>query len=241
MTDDPFDHLSRLRYRDRRLETGEDPGADALLARIVSSDPWPQRRTSRRLRWPAAAGAALLFVGSAGAAAWWAARPSDSTTVTCFSQPSLTPTIQVGVPRDPELTPAQQCEPLWADGTLGDGALPPLTSCITRAGIVAVIPGDVDVCDTLGLVPASPMNGGDSGDVDVAAQVAALISERWPRDCVASTDEARAVVDAVFGAAGAVGWSVTVAADVTGDRPCLFAAVDAEQRTVLVVAASAPP
>lgn len=244
MNDDPFDLLSQSRPDDRPLQPGDNPAADDLLARIVASDPTATPTsgvTRRRGRW--GAGVVVVTVvagGTAAAAAWWAARPSDTTTIACYSDASTDPDVQVALPRDPDLTPAQQCEPLWSDGTIGDTGAPPLASCVTAAGIVAVVPSNGETCSTFGLTPAD--TGGEGGEGDVATQVANVISEQYPRDCVANADDAVAVIETLLEDIDADDWTVTVAGDTNDDdRPCWYAAVVADTQTVLVVNAAAPP
>jgi hypothetical protein len=236
MTDDPFDVLTRLHEHDQRLNPGDNPAADALRDHIVAAGTAPSRR-QRRLRWGATTAAAAVALAASGvAAAWWATRPSDTTTVACYSNASTTPATQIALLREPAQTPQQQCKPLWSDGTLGDDGPPPLASCVTDAGIVAVIPGPPEVCDHLSLDSAA-----DPANDDVAALIVSAVSQRWPRTCVTSVDAATTVIDEIFDDVEASDWTISNAGDVTTDRPCLYAAVDAEQHTVTVIAAAAPP
>lgn len=241
MSEDPFEMLASLRGTDadEYLAPGDDPAADALLARIMDGRTTERARRRPRRRRRVAAGVVAGAVVGSGAlvAALWLDRPSDPATLSCYSDASTEPDVQVGLTIDPDSTPIEQCGELWRDGTLGSSDPPPLAACVTASGITAVLPGDVGTCADLGLAGRDPEV---SPDQDVAARVVSAISDRYPADCVDSVDAAVEIVEAILVDVGAHGWSVRPAGDVSADRPCAFAGVDAEQQVVLIVPASGP-
>lgn len=238
MSDDPFEMLSSLRGADADdyLAPGDDPAADALLGRIMDGRTTePARRRSRRRRQLLTGVVVGAAVGSGAlVAALWLDQPSDPATLSCYSNASTQPDVQVGLTIDPDSTPIEQCGEPWHDGTLGSSGPPPLTACVTDDGITAVLPGDEGTCAELGLAGRDPEV---SPGQDAAARVVSTISERYPTDCVESVDAAVEIVEAILADIDAQGWTVQPAGEISADRPCAFASVDAEQQVVLIVAA----
>ncbi len=240
---EPFELLASLRGDDTDdyIKPGDDPIADALLQRIMdvitvaSSTPRPGRR---RRRVVAVAVAGVLVASGAVAAAVWLDQPADPATLSCYSDASLDPEVQVGLPIDAESTPVEQCATLWRDGTLASGDAPPLTACVTTNGITAVIPGDDGTCTTLGLAGRDPSVDPDD---TVAARILSTISDQYPADCVDSVDQAVAIVEEILADVEADGWEIRRAGAVTDERPCAYAAVDASTQVVLIVTAAGAP
>lgn len=238
MSRDPFELLSRFRpvELDRTLEPGENPAADALLRDIAASDPNPRDRRHWR-RWAVGGVSVVVIVGSGVAvAARWLDRPADTVTLSCYSEAAPEPDVQVGLMIDPDSTPEAQCARLWTDGALGSGPVPPLTSCVTREGITAVIPGEQGDCERIGFADRDPSvnSGGDD-----AARVASAVVERYPTTCVASTGDAVAMIESIIADLRVTGWEVRAAGETSADRPCAYPGVDADKRLILVVPAAA--
>lgn len=236
---DPFELLSSLRPDDANdfLAPGDDPAADAMLEHIMASDP-KVRRHRRRRRVLVGAAVGLVLGSGAVAAALLLDRPSDPATLACYSEASTDPAVQVGLTMDPASTPLDQCHELWLDGTLGTGEPPPLTACVTVEGIVAVLPGDEGTCTGLGLAALDPSANLDQSG---AARVASAISEDYPSECVDSLEAATLIVEGILTEVDAGRWEVQVAGEITLERPCVFAAVDAHNQVVLLVAAAGAP
>lgn len=240
---DPFELLASLRGDDTDdyIKPGDDPTADALLKRILdgttvaSSTPRPSRR---RRRVVAVAVAGVLVASGAVAAAVWLDQPADPATLSCYSDASLDPEVQVGLLIDAESTPVEQCATLWRDGTLASGDAPPLTACVTTDGITAVIPGDDKTCTTLGLPGRDP---GVDPDDTLAARIASTISDQYPTDCVDSVDQAVAIVEEILADLEADDWRIRPTGAITDERPCAYAAVDASTQVVLIVTAAGAP
>lgn len=238
---DPFELLSSLRGNDATeyLAPGEDPVADALLERILSSESAdrPRRRAHRR-RVVSGVLVGVVIGSSAVAAALWLDQPSDPATLSCYSEASTDPDVQVGLTIDPDSTPVEQCTELWSDGTLGSGEPPPLTTCVTTNGITAVLPGDETTCVELGLAGRDPAVAPDEA---LAAQIVGRISERYPTECVDSIKAATDLIETILTDLGADDWEVRAAGAIGEDRPCAFAVVIAEEQVVLIVAAAGAP
>jgi len=240
---DPFELLASMRGDDTDdyMKPGDDPAADVLLKRIMdattvaSSTPRPGRR---RRRVVAVAVAGVLATSGAVAAAVWLAQPADPATLSCYSDASLDPEVQVGLPIDAESTPVEQCATLWRDGTLASGDAPPLTACVTTDGITAVIPGDDKTCSTLGLAGRDP---GVDPDDTLAARIASTISDQYPTDCVDSVDQAVAIVEEILADLEADDWKIRPTGAITDERPCAYAAVDTSTQVVLIVTAAGAP
>ena len=125
---DPFEILQEIHpVADRgRLEPGQLPLADALLAQIVEGDTavaashatavaW--RRPRRP--WAVAAGVvvASLVVTSAAAGLWWQSRSSDHRVLACYAAASPDADryeMQIDAGDDPVAV----CAVLWADSTI---------------------------------------------------------------------------------------------------------------------------
>ncbi len=241
---DPFELLSSLRRDDNDdyIKPGDDPTADALLKRIMdgttvaSSTPRPGRRRRRVVT--GAIASVLVASGAVAAAAVWLDQPADPATLSCYSDASLDPEVQVGLPIDAESTPVEQCAALWRNGTLASGAAPPLTACVTTDGITAVIPGDDESCTSLGLAGRDP-----SADPDdtLAARVVSTISDQYPSDCVDSVDQAVVIVEEILADLEADDWEIRPTGAISDERPCAYAAVDASAQVVLIVTAAGAP
>lgn len=236
-TNDPFELLSVLRPTTTGdfLAPGDDPAADALLSRIVSIDPTRQspRRRRRRLVLPVT----LTFVvvaSGAIATAVWLDQPTDPALLACYSEPSADPAEQFALVIDADSTPAEQCATLWQDGTFGTGEPPSLTSCVTPDGITAVMPGDATTCTALGWARLdTPL----SDEQLLAPRIMSEVSGRYPTECVESVDEAETLVRTILSELRADTWRVRVERETSPDRPCAYVAIDAPNRTVLIVAA----
>lgn len=240
---DPFELLSSLRgdKADEHLAPGDDSAADALLARIMYGETATLRspsRSRRLRRVVAGVVTGVLLASGAAAAAVWFDRPEDPATLSCYSDASLDPAVQVGLTIDPQSTPVEQCASLWRDGTLGSGDAPPLAACVTPDGIIGVIPGDDDACTSLGLAVSGP--NVDPDDI-LAARVLSMISEQYPTDCVGSVDEAVMIIEGFLADLEADDWQARPAGAITDKRPCAYAAVDASARVVLIVTAAGAP
>ena len=238
---DPFELLSSFRGSDADayLAPGEDPVADALLERIMSSESAdrPRRRTPRR-RVVTGVLVGVVVGSGAVAAALWLDQPSDPATLSCYSEASTDPDVQVGLTIDPNSTPVEQCAELWRDSTLGSGEPPPLTTCVTRNGITAVLPGDETTCAELGFAGRDPVVAPDEA---LAARIVGTISERYPTECVDSIETATAIIETILTDLGADDWDVRAAGAIGEDRPCAYAVVNAEEQVVLIVSAAGAP
>jgi hypothetical protein len=154
---------SRLRaanpVKPEDLPPPESPQAEALLERIMATDPKaPKRRW--RVRWqrtwllvPAA-----LLAAAAGYGVFHKA--SQPLIVACFAQPSLTASRAVVEAGDNG--PMAACDDLWVAGgafnAAGTPGLPPLFACVLDSGTVGVFPGanGSDTCFGARATPGGP-------------------------------------------------------------------------------------
>ncbi|MAT07270.1 MAG: hypothetical protein CL424_19740 [Acidimicrobiaceae bacterium] len=239
---DPFELLSSMRSPDidRYLEPGDEPAADALLASILAGSVEPSGAGGPpRRRWPrrVVGGAVVLAVagGGAVAASRLLAEPTDTASLSCYSDASAEPAIQVAMVIDPSVTPAQQCAPMWSDGTLGTSGAPELASCVTDTGITAVIPGTGDTCVDIGFDERAPT---EPGSPNPAAAITNAISDTWSAEdrCIRDVDEAVAMLEQIIADAGADGWTVEVLQPPTDDMPCVGAGVNAQAKQIFTAA-----
>lgn len=154
---DPFAQLRAVNPLSA-LEVTKDNDA-RLLAEIVAT-PLSQRRKPRHWWWIGTG--IVLATASATTYALLRSEPArNPTTISCYSNATIPPDDQVAL--GAEADPVAACTQVWATGQLGRGDVPQLTACVTAAGLVAVIPGDDQVCGQLGYVLWN-------GITDVAAQ-----------------------------------------------------------------------
>lgn len=229
---DPFELLARMADRDDRvLEPGDQPAADALLARLVVSPALvsaTQRGHRRRLVVAAAAAAVVVGAGSAIAAVW-ARQPADAVSLRCYSEASASPAIEVGLVADPALAPSDQCAPAWSDGRIARTGAPELVACVDSLDSTVVVPGRPEACGALGWAPAAE----PTADARIDAEVVRAVADAL-HDCETDPAVAAATVQALFDEFGADTWTVEPPA--TDGSSCLAPVPDATRRTIELVA-----
>lgn len=236
---DPFELLSSMRPLDldRTIRPGDDLAADDLFARIV--DGTVDADEPVRRRWPRRVIGGAVVVALAGGGAVAASRlfaePTDSASLSCYSDASADPDVQVAMIIDPSVTPEDQCAPMWVDGPLGTTGPPELSSCVTDNGITAVIPGTGETCVEIGYDERAPV---EPGSPNPAATITNAISDRWSAEdrCIRDVDEAVDILEGIIADAGADGWTVVVLHPPTDEMPCVGAGVDAAAQQVFTAA-----
>ena len=128
------------------------PGDDEMLARILAMPVAPaaatKRRPRRRMIW-FGAGVAVASVGLAAYAFIREDSPTDPLSIVCYSTPQTNPAVRVGLRMSED--PVGMCGQQWTNGVIASFRSPPvLTACISDGGLVAVIPGNQQVCENLG-------------------------------------------------------------------------------------------
>jgi hypothetical protein len=210
------------------LEPGENPHADQLLQRIISSGVGA-RRPSRRLRLVVAVAAGTAAIGATAAAAVVLTRQAGNPTVlACYSNADVDTANQVAIEPDPARTPVEQCTPLWSDGRLGTGEAPPLVACVTDADTVAVLPGDHSACANAGWVSADTSPEANS---DPSVLLPSLLSDTFAGRCMnvaAATAAAQDVLDQL----GLAGWTIR---DRATAATCTVPVVDVDARAIDLV------
>ena len=212
------------------LNVGDDPGADAMLHRITTTD--VRRRTAKHPRRVIVlAVAATAVVGATAAAAIVLTRPAgNATALACYSSADVEHAVQVAIEPDGQRPPIAQCADLWSDGRIDTRGAPALVACVTPADIVAVLPGDQGTCAAVGWIAADSITDVDAG---AEAQLNSRLSERFADRCVTPDEATRAVAD-VLDELGLADWTVKpAAAEAEG---CVVPAVDAAQRSIDLVA-----
>ena len=214
---------------------------DALAAQATAlPDPqWTVQPTRRRVSSRAIAIAIAVAVLALGtvAATWILTRDvTNPTGVGCFDRVATNGDIAVaGMAGD--LSP-DLCAEFWKDGTLVNesivpaGQVPPLTGCVTEAGVLWVFPSDDSaVCEQLGLSTPAPNIG--VGNNDIRSLGDTLVDDIAWDSCV-PIDEAKEQVRAILDERGFTDWVIK-----TGPlRPgsiCASLAVDAPLKTIRLV------
>ncbi|MDJ0770734.1 MAG: hypothetical protein QNJ12_18215 [Ilumatobacter sp.] len=215
-------------FDDGYLDPGDDPAADALLSSLLERQPHARRR--RRRRWLAGGIGGVMIVGAGTAAAVLLTRePDDPTVIGCYRDVEVDTADVFALPASSQLNAADQCAPLWENGTFGDTGAPPLTECVTDDGITAVLPGDTGVCQLVGWDAATPRSSLDS--VPPATDLAARLIERFVDQCY-DRDTATRVAEDVLEQLGLDDWSVVSDSGDTGR--CFGPAVESDQRRVVL-------
>lgn len=235
---DPFDLLASLRdHVDRPLEVDENPRAEQMLREITSRVP---EITESRLSvfgvnlrtWLAGLlTVSVLGVGAVAAAAWLR-HPADATTLSCYSAASIPPPIQAEAKIDPALTPEQQCEPLWRDGTISTDGAPTLVACVTDNEITAVMPGTASTCSDLGFAVRDVPRPSDQLDALVSSKVPDLFLD----GCIPDLEIARDRVSALLDELGADEWSIRIEGKIDSVRRCAGPFIDGARHEILIVA-----
>jgi len=231
---DPFELLAALNPVEglsQRL-----PGDDAMLAAIVATPVGvvPVRARRGRLRWWVTGGAVVVVsAGLAAAALLRQESPSNPTQLVCYPVAEHPPPALFDAPMGPD--PVASCGELWVNGRIASDESPPLlTSCVLDTGIVAVIPGDQQVCAELGFANwIGELTGDELNLIEFHDALVANFADR----CV-TEDVAEAEVRAVMAEFGVDDWSVAMRGGYTPERQCSLVAAVAEDR--LVVIASRP-
>jgi hypothetical protein len=170
----------------------------------------------------------VLGVGAVAAAAWLR-HPADATTLSCYSAASIPPPLQAGTKIDPALTPEQQCEPLWRDGTISTDGAPTLVACVTDNEITAVMPGTASTCSDLGFAMRDAPRPSDQLDALVSSKVPDLFDE-----CIDDVETARALVAALLEELGADEWTVRIQGEIDSVRRCAVPGIDGAEHVVII-------
>lgn len=210
------------------------PDADALLAEILSAAPEGEVTTARpprpsRRRWLLVPAAALLLLGAALVLAQPSPNPQE---INCYREASpYSDRVALHVDLD-DRDPVGACEGAWAAEELWADPVPDsFATCVTEAGMIAVVPGpEGAVCAELGW----PAFDAEDSPTEVLA-LHGLIAEHYAADECVPLEEALRVARDALGEAGLEDdWDIVVAESVSGDTPCVSLAVDGEGQRVRV-------
>ena len=236
---DPFDRLSAMApgLDDGHLAPGDDPRADALLARVVAMpvDAVPTRSGRRRARWIAAA-VVVGAVGAGGAVAAIRGREAaDPASISCYSEAAAEPRAIVGLVSDGS-DAAAQCVAAWAERDIPEAPTGPLQACVDTTDALVVVPGEPGTCELLGWVPSV----GVTERVELTAKVDGAIVGALAERCIGDADEAIAAVEQALADAGASGWRVTAVPSQDGTSTCYVPSIDDAAQAVVLVAIADP-
>ena len=244
---DPFIILQALRPAtdSRRLDVGEIPSADAMLAQILLRGTTAAGRVTGRprRRWVVAASVMTgsVVVTSAAAAVFLQRRSDDRQVLACYAAAARDADrfeMRVDAGDDPIAASAR----LWTDGSFGTAGQPDSLACSTSDGTTAVVPGDdVSACVQAGLEPIEPAT--DDG-VTPEAETVDTLSERLAQtflDGCLDEQQSRTEAESALRDTGLDGWNVVVSIPFSEPRPCGLASVDAAQRTIVIVAVRPRP
>lgn len=238
---DPLDLFAAARPHDAPLDPNVDVAAEAMLQQILATPVDPgalgrNRRGRRRGRRVVALSlvAVTLSAGTVAAVVVLRDKPSELTSLNCWSDGSRRPT-EVAVVAWSGSDPVVGCATLWRDNgfeSLDTNEAPPLVGCISEGGAVAVMPGDESTCSQLGLLN---YDGSTDADIDRTRSAIEKIEEAINgADCVSAADASRSV-EQILSDNGLADWTV-VAADVDGaSTTCMSAGIDTQQRQVFIV------
>ncbi|HEY4331869.1 MAG TPA: hypothetical protein VGM78_04845, partial [Ilumatobacteraceae bacterium] len=123
--------------------------------------------------------------------------------------------------------PVTACQPLWTNGEFGTGNPPELHACVGPQGGALVFPGDLNVCDQLGL---SRLNASDPEDLKVV-DLSNLLLAAFRETCVGE-QQAVQIVTGDLAQLGLTGWTVHVDQTYGPDRPCTASEAAASTKTV---------
>jgi hypothetical protein len=195
----------------------------SLLAAIVAT-PLPER--PRRRWWWVGSGAVVVVVGAMSYASFRSEPARNPTTVVCYSNPAVPPDDQVAL--GAEKDPVVACEKVWSTGEFGSGATPHLTACVTKTDIVAVVPGNGDVCEQLGLrLWNTVVNGADRAIIEFNDEITQTL-----RDACYPEPEATTLTKAAMDRHGLGDWTVASNGNWSTTVPCTAIGIDPTTKTV---------
>lgn len=245
MSADPVQLLDRLSPPDGwsdRTDLDADPVAAAILERVLSDDgsnvvSLDAARRRRRRGIGGAIVVAALVAGGAVAAVLQRS-PQETRQMACWSNAAFPPDDLIALSWDGQADPVSMCADQWTEGAFGAAAPDPeLTACTTAEGIAAVMPGDIDVCDELGLAEFSPP------PIDDQALAVNRAASALNRRFNAATCEPIAVAvretPGILEEYGLSGWTVKIVDTFRDDETC--ATVTLEEGAVAEIASLPPP
>ena len=226
-----FKHLDPSRH----LDPDDVARRDAeILAHILQQPRTPSVTAwARRRPWLSGGGLAAVVLATAAFAVVRISSVSDPTGVACMA--SIDPQGDV-VALAPSTDPVAACEVLWADGTLGDGEVPPLSGCVNTAGLAAVYPAKSEICSKLGLAELDPELSDDQTRI-VALQES--LTDTFLADCF-DLDTAVAETQRQLDDSNLTGWTVVIPEPFDNTRPCAAAGIDPAAQQILIFGARAP-
>lgn len=186
----------------------------------------------RRPRTIAAAIVAVagVIVAVAAVRGWFSGDHEDPPVATCYNEAQTEPAERRVVRVHDGEDPLTSCEHLWTDGTFSDEGVPPLAACVTDEGRTTVIPGPVDGCTQIGLLPRPA----EPGEADLAVELADAVAQALEGcpDREASIEG----VQAVLAARDLTEWTVEQTVPFDNENTCgRVGNFDAARRVISIV------
>jgi hypothetical protein len=238
MNADPVELLDRLGPPDgwsAHTDLDTDPVAAQLLGRVFAHTGNVVSLDAARRRRRGIGGAIVVaaLVAGGAVAAVWNRSPQETRRVACWSEAVAPPEQRAEVAWDARTDPIELCAGEWSGGRFGAIAPPAeLRACVTANNTAAVIPGESDVCDTLGLADYS-------ANIDRPALVVNDAQRELDQlffvteNCVPLTDSEE-VIKGVLDRFGLSGWTIQIADTTDVDEACATVLLVAELRTVFI-------
>lgn len=228
---DPLEILAALNPLPGLSEPSPDD--EALLATIIAATPSSTGKHRRRL-W-ITGGTSIAVVVLAAFAVLRQHSASSPLQLTCYTTAQQPPAEQFGIPMEDD--PVRACQQLWHNGTISGGEPSTLTACVNDGGIVAVIPGDQQICNQLGLANwVGALTNDDKQVMAFADELTTTFTQR----CISETD-AEAAVQAVIDKYRLDGWTIVQQGGYTPQRACSLAGAVPEQQLVVIASRRGTP
>ena len=228
---DPFEILAALNPLSGLSESS--PSDETLLATIIAATTSSTRNHRRRL-W-ITGGTAVAVMVLAAFAFLRQQSASSPLQLTCYTTAQQPPAEQFGIPMEDD--PVRACQQLWHNGTMSGTEPSTLTACVNDGGIVAVIPGDQQICSQLGLANwVGALTDDDKQVMAFADELATTFSER----CIVEAD-AEAAVQAVIDKYQFDDWTIVQQGGYAPQRACSLAGAVPEQHTVVIASRRSTP
>lgn len=233
---DPIDLLRAAAPEHHRLDPGDDPVADTMLQNILATSPTAPVRRRRRRR-SAVAAAVLVATASAGTVAAIVLtrdKPDALTTVACWNEAEVQPDEVIVVPWD-GTDPTETCTPLWEQDrydTVETNEAPALVACVNATGGLVVVPGEVTVCEELGLVEYDDTPDDEITQIrDAVEEIENTVTETA---CLSATDAASRIEE-ILARRQLADWTIVSPEPPPPDGACMTVGIDVATSTIFVV------
>ncbi len=201
-------------------------------------------RSHRRRRTLKAISVVVAALATIAAIAYFSRAPTQVNGIACYSAPTLEADFFVVAPTTGGVGRADDCSPLWADGSVTNPdfdasvGVPDLLGCVSSDGRLLVFPSlEVGLCNRLGLAEVAE-------EINVAPDQTtvtdALVNLFGSGECIAF-DVARSLIEELLQSVEGGGTWVLNVGTATENRPCASYQIDGEVRVVTLIPVPPPP